>query len=237
MLYLFWPQCSPCRLVSCITTINIGSAVYSVAFSTDGNFLATGSDPVKIWRISSDGASATLISDIDHNGVLSVAFHPTKPLLATGSNDNTAKLWQYSPDGATVRCIATLEGHSYWVHSVAFHPTENILATGSRDKTAKVWRFSSDGVLPVSCVATLNNDEPIFSVAFHPTKNILAIGSSDITTKLLNFSPDDKKSSFTELETLNGHTGDVQSVVFSTDGAFLATASSDNTTILWRMQY
>jgi WD40 repeat protein len=149
----------------------------------------------------------------------------------------TAKLWSiYSVENNTfVNCVATLTEHTGYVRSVAFHPTLPILATSSRDKTAKLWRFSLDGVLPVSCVATLNNDEPIFSVAFHPNKNILAIGSSDKTTKLLNFSLDGETSSFTELETLNGHTGDVKSVVFSTDGTFLATASDDKTTILWRM--
>jgi len=55
--------------------------------------------------------------------VVSVAFHPTLPLLATGSWDNTAKLWRFSPDGSVSTCVATLAGHSEDVNSVAFHPT------------------------------------------------------------------------------------------------------------------
>ena len=72
--------------------------------------------------------------------VHSVAFHPTAPLLATGSCDNTAKLWRISADGSAATRVATLEGHNNCVWSVAFHPTAPLLATGSGDKTAKLWR-------------------------------------------------------------------------------------------------
>ena len=74
------------------------------------------------------------------SGVRSVAFHPTATLLATGSDDNTAKLWHFSPDGSTVTCVTTLVGHSSCVTSVAFHPTAPLLATGSYDKTVRLWR-------------------------------------------------------------------------------------------------
>jgi len=79
------------------------------------------------------------------NSITSVAFHPTAPLLATGSNDNTAKLWRFEPDGSAATCVATLDssnaGHSDTVNSVAFHPTAPLLATGSQDKTVKLWRL------------------------------------------------------------------------------------------------
>jgi len=52
-----------------------------------------------------------------------VAFHPTLPLLATGSYDKTAKLWRFSADGSAATCVATLRGHSDLVLSVAFDPT------------------------------------------------------------------------------------------------------------------
>jgi len=68
----------------------------------------------------------------------SVAFHPTALLLATGSDDSTAKLWRLSSDYSAATCVATLAGHSNIVYSVAFHPTAPLLATGSFDKTAKL---------------------------------------------------------------------------------------------------
>ena len=55
--------------------------------------------------------------------VRSVAFHPWAPLLATGSSDNTVKLWRLSSDNSSATCVAILKGHSEYVTCVAFHPT------------------------------------------------------------------------------------------------------------------
>jgi len=122
-----------------------------------------------------------------HSGyVYSVAFHPTAPLLATGSLDHTAKLWRFSADGSAATCVATLTGHSSDVYSVAFHPTAPLLATGSDDNTAKLWRFSPDGsASDMTCVATLEGHSLyVASIAFHPTAPLLATGSYDNTVKL-----------------------------------------------------
>ena len=76
-----------------------------------------------------------------HSGIiLSVAFHPSAPYLATGSRDYTAKLWLLNADCSAATCVSTLQGHSSPVTSVAFHPTAPLLATGSYDTTAKLWR-------------------------------------------------------------------------------------------------
>ena len=72
--------------------------------------------------------------------ISSVAFHPRLPLLATGSVDNTVKLWRLSFDHDSVISETTLEGHSGSVTSVAFHPTAPLLATGSVDNTVRLWR-------------------------------------------------------------------------------------------------
>ena len=70
-------------------------------------------------------------------------LHPTAPILATGSYDNTAKLWRLSPDGSAATCVATLAGHSNGVYSVAFHPT----APGTSDATSSWWSLSTDPML------------------------------------------------------------------------------------------
>jgi WD40 repeat protein len=90
--------------------------------------------------LSHDFETATCVATLAGHSGYAIAFHPTAPLLATGSSDYTAKLWRFSPDGSTATCVATLEGHGNWVNSVAFHPTAPLLATGFEDKTAKFWR-------------------------------------------------------------------------------------------------
>ena len=150
--------------------------VKSVVFHQIFDLLASCShdntNTAKLWRLSSDNFSATCIATLDGHSrynINSVAFHPTAPILATGSDDRTAKLWRLSPDNSSAISVETLQGHSNWVQSVAFHPTAPLLATGSADRTAKLWRLSSDNS-SATCVATLEGHRNyINSVAFHPT--------------------------------------------------------------------
>ncbi|MGB4267669.1 MAG: PDZ domain-containing protein, partial [Spirochaetota bacterium] len=108
--------------------------------------------------------------------VLSVAFSPNGELLASGSLDNTVKLWNIIDK----TCIATLKGHEKDVKSVAFSPDGKLLASGSRDKTIKLWNVAGK-----TCIATLaGHEEEVYSVAFSPDGKLLASGSADNTIKL-----------------------------------------------------
>ena len=186
------------------------------------------------WRGS---CVATLLG---HSGcVESVAFHPTMPLLATGSEDKTAKLWQLSDDNSSAKCVATLnvppqtdpqperEGDFYRsVTSVAFHPTEPLLASGHKDKTARLWRYSL-GDSSIKLVATLKgHDDLVTSVAFCPTAPLLASGSHDRTAKLWRLSSDN--SSAECVATLTEHTDWVNSVAFHPAAPLLATGGNDS---------
>ena len=67
--------------------------------------------------------------------VYSVAFSPDGHTLASGSHDNTIKLW----DTTTGTEYQILEGHTDSVNSVAFSPDGRTLVSGSSDKTIKLW--------------------------------------------------------------------------------------------------
>ena len=67
--------------------------------------------------------------------VTSVSFSPGGKILASGSADNTIKLW----DVSTGKELRTLWGHSGVINSVAFSPNGKILASGSSDMTIKSW--------------------------------------------------------------------------------------------------
>jgi len=105
------------------------SPVWSVAFSPDGQILASGSyQTIKLWNVASGKALRTLTGHKEL--IFSVAFSPNGLSLASGSKDQTIKLWNV----ATGQNLGTLTGHTKPIWSVAFSPDGQTLASGSWDQ-------------------------------------------------------------------------------------------------------
>ncbi|KAB8255441.1 hypothetical protein BDV32DRAFT_130723 [Aspergillus pseudonomiae] len=105
--------------------------VGSVAFSPDGQVVASGSDDhtINLWDSKTGSELQTLKG---HTGwVGSVAFSPDGQVVASGSYDHTINLW----DSKTGLELQTLKGHTGWVVSVAFSPDGQVVASGSDDHT------------------------------------------------------------------------------------------------------
>ena len=104
-------------------------SVWSVAFSPDGQRLASGGDDqtVKIW----DSATGKeLLSLKGHAGRSSVAFSPDGQRLASGSDEPDGEdLGQRDRQGA-----ARPQGPYVGSQSVAFSPDGQRLASGSYDR-------------------------------------------------------------------------------------------------------
>ncbi|KAL3366453.1 hypothetical protein AABB24_011235 [Solanum stoloniferum] len=94
---------------------------------------------IKIWNLGSPDPNFTL--DAHLKGVNCVDYFTggDKPFLITGSDDHTAKVWDYQ----TRSCVQTLEGHTHNVSAVCFHPDLPIIMTGSEDGTVRIWHATT----------------------------------------------------------------------------------------------
>ena len=155
------------------------------------------------------------------HGVWTVAFSPDGKTLASGSADQTVRVW----DIATGECEQTFAGHSNWVWIVAFSPDGKTLASGSADRTVRVWDLVAKQGLRVLS----GHNNWVWSVAFSADGQYLTSGSEDRSMRLWN------AKNGQCLKTLQGSSNWVWSVAFSADGRTLASGQGDRLVHLWNM--
>jgi WD40 repeat protein len=155
------------------------------------------------------------------SSVVSVAISPDGKTLASGSRDNTIKLWNL----ATKQEIHTLNDHSDSVYYVAISPDGQTLASGSADNPIKLWNLATGREI----VTLKGHSNSVYYVAISTDGQTLASGSRDNSIKLWNLATKQ------EICTLQGHSDSVYSVAISTDGQTLASGSADNTIKLWNL--
>lgn len=224
----------------------------------------------KIRRLLKKRANSNLPQLVVSTGhsdyINSVAISPDGKLAATGSDDETVKLFSL----ATGKELRTLKANED-VYAVCFSPDGKFLAAtdeiSDEDEGVVVWDIVGGNVVR----KLVGVNEKIKTIAYSPDGKFLAAGAGKIirvwdanTGQILlaltgheddiysvAFSPDGKliasgsdddeikiwnAENGKELKTLSGHSGDVSSVAFSPDGKSLASGSADDTVKLWNVE-
>jgi WD40 repeat protein/tRNA A-37 threonylcarbamoyl transferase component Bud32 len=210
--------------------------VQQVVFSPDGRRLASAGGvwdeqargfvqgELKVWDAAEGKELLSLGGEA--TAVHGVAFSPDSTRLAGGCSDGSVRVW----DAANGRPRLALAAHPRDVSAVAFDPQGKLLASGGFDGTVKVWDAAS-GQERLTLARPQGFVHFVHGVAFSPDgKRLACAGGLNIQASELTVW--DVASGKRAL-TLAGHTAAVYSVVFSADGARLASAANDGTVKLW----
>ncbi|BAZ20340.1 WD-repeat protein [Kalymmatonema gypsitolerans NIES-4073] len=155
---------------------------------------------------------------IGHQSYINVViFSPDGEIIASGSTDDTIKLW--SREG---KLLKTLNTNLSGTISISFSPDSKLFVTGSFDNVIRLW--SRDGQLLKNFPQ--KHTGGLSAIRFSPDGQTIASGGRDKTVKL--WSRDGQL-----IKTLSGHNKSVMGVSFSPNGQMIASIGSDETIKLW----
>ncbi|MGL4512903.1 MAG: protein kinase domain-containing protein [Lacipirellulaceae bacterium] len=210
-----------------VVKLSGAGSLWSARFANDPLTLITvGGNDARVWRLDQavegrSPAARPVVRLSPHGSVADAAISPDGALVATGSWDSSAKLW----DAATGRPVRKLDGgHKGFVNAVAFSPDGAEVATAGDDGAVRFWSVA-DGALADRMLA--GHTGRVLAIDYSAGGERVLTVSSDRTARLW-----DAKSG-KELRRFTGHDQGLLDGDLSPDGSRVATASEDNTARVW----
>lgn len=204
-------------------TGSVGSCTFS---QNHLSFLVSASQDtcVKVWQLpkkftENQNLICTQTEIAHQKDINCVAVSPNDKIIATASQDKTAKLWT-----DTLAPIGTLRGHKRGIWCVRFSPVDQVIMTSSADCTVKLWSITD-----LSCLKTLEGHESsVLRVEFLTNGMQIISAGGDGLLKLFAVKTSEC------LGTFDHHEGRVWALAVKQDESELATGGSDSLLVKWR---
>ncbi|CAB4054940.1 CSTF1 [Lepeophtheirus salmonis] len=215
------------------------------AFSNDGQLCATGSADASIKVLDVDRMLAKSNNDIpvskqseghpvirtlyDHvDEVTCLEFHPKETILASGSKDNTIKLFDYSKASAKKACRTIIDAEP--VQSLSFHPSGDFLLVGCEHPVVRLYDVNTSQCF-VSSIPHQRHTSEVTMVKFSNDGKIYASSSTDGSIKIWDGVSSKVINTFDE-----AHDGaEVCSVYFTRNGKYILSSGKDSLIKLWEL--
>jgi len=198
-------------------------AVGTLAFSSDGKLLVTGSydTTVRLWEVTS-GKALRAFGGHAHP-VSSVSLSRNGATLATGTQEPSMRLWRVCD--AKLVCGPIVVGElGKLAAQVGLNADGRIVASNGDGDEVRLFRASDGGPL-----GTLRGHKRfVMCLAFSPDGKLLASGAADATVRIWSLS--DRRA----LQVLNQHTGRIRTLAFSRDAQVLASGDEGGTVNIWQ---
>ena len=157
--------------------------------------------------------------DVGHKDVTTLDWNPSGKLLATGTFDGQARIWDQEG-----KLVSTLKAHTGPIFSLKWNKSGSALLSGSVDKTAIVWDPNNGAVKQQF---KFHND-PTLDVDWRDDDTFATCS----TDKLIHVCQLGKEK---PVKTFSGHVDEVNAIKWSPCGKMLASCSDDNTTKIWSL--
>ncbi|KAK4585750.1 hypothetical protein RGQ29_023105 [Quercus rubra] len=189
------------------------SKVVCCHFSSDGKLLASAGHDKKVvlWNMETLQTEST---PEEHGMIITdVRFRPNSTQLATSSFDTTVRIW----DAAKPSYVSQpFTGHASHVMSLDFSPKNNeILCSCDANSEIRFWNINQ-----YSCTRAFKGGSA--QVRFQPRIGQLLAAAAEKVVSIFDVETDRQTHS------LRGHTTDVHSICWDTNGDYLASASQES---------
>ncbi|CAI5480260.1 unnamed protein product [Closterium sp. Yama58-4] len=254
----FWEATSG----QCYRTIQYAeSQVNRMEIMPDKRFLAAAGNPhIRLFQIDSNQPQPVMSYDGHTNNVTAVGFQCDGRWMYSGSEDGTVKIWDLRAPPLYQRDYESRAA----VNTVVLHPNQTELISGDQNGNIRVWDLTANAcsceLVPEvdtairsvavmwdgSMVVAANNKGTCFvwrltsgsqtAASFEPLHKLQAHNSYVLKCLLSpEFSDPNRYVQACSLSAPTGHARWVWDCVFSIDGAYLVSASSDGTSRLWEL--
>lgn len=207
-----------CLGVGARHTASVGS-VFTAQTSNEFFTSVSQDNCLKIWTVPKEtnmfdrklnSSHTELAHQMDIN---CVTVSPNDKMIATGSQDKTAKLWTEE-----LSLLGILKGHRRGVWCVRFSPVDQVILTSSADSTVKLWSITD-----LSCLKTFEGHESsVLKIEFLSKGQQIISSGADGLLKLWNIKTSECKMS------LDNHDGKVWALAVNKLESLVITGGSDS---------